>query len=83
MIDSQAGGQTIDAALAATVWQIRCKPGYVIQTAEDVMVVLEAMKTEVPIQAGEDNVGRKVVAFGTGVREGAAVRGGDVLVILE
>lgn len=41
------------------------------------------MKTEINVEAGEENVGRTVMGFGQGVVEGAAVNAGDVLVILQ
>lgn len=52
-------------------------------SAEEVLVVLEAMKTEIGVEAGEENVGRTVKAFGSGVRPGALVKAGDVLVVFE
>ena len=47
------------------------------------MVVLEAMKTEVSIEAGEENVGRRVKGFAQDVKEGASIQAGDVLLYLE
>lgn len=41
------------------------------------------MKTEINVEAGEENVGRKVLGFGKGVREGAQVSPGEVLVVLQ
>lgn len=75
-------GDVVVSSLSASVWKIKCKPGDTIKCAEDVLVVLEAMKTEINIEAGEENVGRTVKGFGKGVKEGAAVRAGDTLVVL-
>lgn len=79
MVDSNF---VIESSLFASVWKINCSPGDLIQSAEEVVVILEAMKTEINIKAGELNVGRKVKSFGKGVKEGVLVRPGDVLVVL-
>ena len=65
------------------MWKIKCAIGDVVQSAEDVLIILEAMKTEVNVEAGEENVGRRVRGFGRDVREGTSVRAGDVLVFFE
>ena len=44
------------------------------------MIILEAMKTEINVPAGEENVGKVVRRLGKGVREGASVQAGDPLV---
>ena len=59
------------------------KPGDKIQTAEDVVIVLEAMKTEINIEAGEENVGLVVKGVGPGIAEGKVVQPGDVLLVFE
>ncbi|EPQ53370.1 hypothetical protein GLOTRDRAFT_117321 [Gloeophyllum trabeum ATCC 11539] len=56
----QDAGETVTASLAATVWKIHCTPGDTIKAAEDVLLVLEAMKTEINVEAGEESVGKKV-----------------------
>lgn len=73
---------TIRAPLFALVWKIHIQPGDVIKTAKDVVIILEAMKTEIPIYAGEDSVGRTYKQLGRGIAEGAAVRPGDTLLVL-
>jgi len=70
----------VTSSLYASIWKIRCKPGDVISSASDILLILEAMKTEIPVTAGEDNVGKKVCRLGKDVKEGASVRPGDVLV---
>ena len=79
----EEGAETVVSSLTASVWKIKCKPGDVVKSGEDVLIILEAMKTEVNVEAGEENVGRTVVGFGKGVKEGAAVGSGDVLVVLK
>ena len=67
----------------ASVWKITCDPGLgdIISSASDVLLILEATKTEIQVTAGEDNVGRTVYRLGKEVKEGASVRPGDVLVM--
>ncbi len=62
---------------------MRCAVGDVIKSNEDVLIILEAMKTEVSVTAGEENVGRRVVGFGRDVREGSVVPAGAPLVYFE
>ena len=76
------GGLEVTASLFATVWKIKCKPGEIIQSESDVLVILEAMKTEIPVLAGHDNIGKKIQRFGSGIKEGASVVPGETLVIL-
>ncbi|KAK7023327.1 urea carboxylase [Favolaschia claudopus] len=76
------GSIKITAPLFGNVWKILCKPGDRIDSAEMTVVILEAMKTEIPVKAGKDNAGRTVKGFGAGVREGASVKPGEVLVVL-
>ena len=78
--DAEASGDYVASSLTANVWKITCAPGDVIKSADHVLLVLEAMKTEISIEAGEEYVGRTVKGFGRGVREGAAVQAGQVLV---
>ena len=76
-------GHTVKSSLTATVWKITCEVGDIVQSAEDVLVIMEAMKTEVSVEAGEDNVGRKVCGFGKDVRPGGLVQAGEVLISLD
>jgi biotin carboxyl carrier protein len=46
-------------------------------------MILEAMKTEVNVFAGEENIGKSILGFGKGWKEGASVHAGDVLVVLD
>ncbi|KAI0721773.1 urea carboxylase [Fomitopsis betulina] len=79
----EEGVEAVVSSLTASVWKIKCKLGDVIKSGEDVLMILEAMKTEVNVEAGEENIGRTVIGFGKGVKEGAAVGSGDVLVVLK
>ncbi|KAF9264321.1 urea carboxylase [Marasmius fiardii PR-910] len=76
----------ITAPLQASIWKIKTRPGDEIQSPNEILIVLEAMKTEIPVKAGSRNVGKKVVGFGDVngqvVAEGTAVQMGDVLVLL-
>ncbi|GJE99971.1 urea carboxylase [Phanerochaete sordida] len=81
--DDGAGSSSVKSSLTASVWKVTCEPGYVVRAAEDVLLVLEAMKTEVNVEAGEENVGKVVRNFGTHVRPGALVQAGDILVTLK
>lgn len=81
--DIAPGSISISSSMAASVWKVKCQPGEVIKSADDVLIILEAMKTEINVRAGEENIGKVVKGLGKGVREGISVQGGDVLVWLE
>ncbi|TFK80957.1 urea carboxylase [Polyporus arcularius HHB13444] len=74
------GGDCLTSSLTAHVWKIKCSVGDRVTSAEQVLFILEAMKTEVNIEAGEENVGRTVKGFGRDVKEGGAIQAGDVLI---
>ncbi|KAJ7155221.1 allophanate hydrolase subunit 2-domain-containing protein [Mycena filopes] len=76
------GSAYITSPLFANVWKICCQAGAVIESADMIVAILEAMKTEIPIRAGEGNVGKTVKGFGRGIFEGAMVNAGDRLVVL-
>ncbi|KAF8876281.1 hypothetical protein BD779DRAFT_1561132 [Infundibulicybe gibba] len=77
------GSATITAPMFASVWKINCAVGGVIQSAGEVLIILEAMKTEVPVKAGPSNVGKMIRSLGDGIKLEATVRPGDVLLVLE
>ncbi|KAH7906361.1 allophanate hydrolase subunit 2-domain-containing protein [Hygrophoropsis aurantiaca] len=81
--DPESGSASVTSSMSASIWKIKCRPGDVIQSADDVLIILEAMKTEINIPAGEENIGRTVKGFGRGIKEGASVGAGDVLVWME
>lgn len=71
----------VAASLDGNIWKIKVEIGDEITSPEQVVVILEAMKTEINIEAGEENVGLRVVQFGYGVKEGTTVKAGDPLVL--
>lgn len=82
-IDIEPGNTTVTSSMSASIWKIKCQPGDVIQSADNILVILEAMKTEINILAGEENIGKVVKSLGKGIREGASVQVGDILVWFE
>ena len=73
----------VSSSLAGSIWKISVEPGHIVERAEETLLILEAMKTEIRIEAGEESVGRRVKGFGRNVRQGAYVTAGEPLVILE
>ncbi|KAG1727747.1 allophanate hydrolase subunit 2-domain-containing protein [Suillus paluster] len=82
-IDVVPGSTSVTSSMSASVWKIKCQPGDVVQSADDVLIILEAMKTEINICAGEECIGKVVKSLGKGIREGASVQVGDVLAWFE
>ncbi|MDX2021638.1 MAG: acetyl-CoA carboxylase biotin carboxyl carrier protein subunit [Deltaproteobacteria bacterium] len=63
----------IDAHIAGTVWKIEVKVGDSV-TAGQVVVILESMKMEMPVEAaGPGTVSAILVQEGQAVEEGQAV----------
>ncbi|HKQ82703.1 MAG TPA: 5-oxoprolinase/urea amidolyase family protein [Steroidobacteraceae bacterium] len=74
--DMPVDGVAITAATSGTVWQLNVKAGQRV-TADDELLVLEAMKMEIPVSsdaAGEISEVR--------CQKGQTVRAGDVLLVL-
>jgi urea carboxylase len=71
---------SIRTPLFASIWRIRCKVGDTITSLDDPLMILEAMKTEIPIKAEQIHLGQTIKAFGRAVKEGALVKPGDVLI---
>ncbi|MUL46351.1 biotin/lipoyl-binding carrier protein [Mycobacterium sp. CBMA293] len=67
----------IAADCAATVWKVVVAPGDQV-TEGDVLMILESMKMEIPIEAEDDGVVAEVH-----VAAGSVVSSGDLLVTLE
>ena len=67
----------VEAPITGTVWKVKVSVGDQVRE-EDELVVLEAMKSEIPIEAEDDGT---VVEIR--VEEGQAVQEGDVLVVLD
>jgi acetyl-CoA carboxylase biotin carboxyl carrier protein len=67
----------IPAHITGVVWKIECAVGD--QVAEgDVVVVLESMKMEMPVEAEDEGTVKEIRC-----EEGQSVPEGDVLVVLE
>lgn len=71
------------APLAGMVNKVLVKVGSTIQSENEVLVILEAMKTEIPVKAGKHHVGRVVKVLGKVIREGAMVQSGETLLLLK
>lgn len=67
----------VPAHITGTVWKIEKKVGEEVK-AGDVLVILESMKMEMPVEAPEDG---KVAEIRC--KESQAVSEGDVLVVLK
>jgi biotin carboxyl carrier protein len=82
MLEHNTNSITIRAALFASVWKISCRIGDRVGSFEEPLLILEAMKSEIPVKPGHGHVGKVIKALGPGIRPGALVKPGDVLVIL-
>lgn len=51
-------------------------------SSEEPLLVLEAMKSEIPVRPDPEHVGKVIKAFGPGMGEGVLVKPGDVLIVL-
>jgi acetyl-CoA carboxylase biotin carboxyl carrier protein len=67
----------VPAHITGTVWKIETKVGEQVKTG-DVLVILESMKMEMPVEAPEDG---KVTEIRC--KESQPVNEGDVLVVLK
>lgn len=74
---------TIPAPIFASIWKILCCPGDEIKTGDEILIILEAMKTEIPVKVGKKHIGKTVTGLGKGIGEGTAVVPGDTLVVLK
>jgi len=66
-------------SLSGLVWNIAAGMGDTISSAKQVVVIIDAMKTEIKISVGEENVRLKVTSLTQGIREGSIVQAGDKL----
>ena len=66
----------VAAHITGTVWKIEVKVGQAVKEG-DVLVILESMKMEMPIEAPEDGTVKEIRC-----KETQAVNEGDVLVVL-
>ena len=67
----------VQAHITGTVWKILVKPGDAV-VSEQVLVILESMKMEMPVESPEAGT-----VLSVAVAEGASVDEGDVLLTLE
>ncbi|EJD01957.1 uncharacterized protein FOMMEDRAFT_109008 [Fomitiporia mediterranea MF3/22] len=77
--ESQETPNFVSASLSGSVWKIKAAVSDIITSPDQVVAILEAMKTEINITAGEENVGLKVSGFAKGIKEGSTVQAGDKL----
>lgn len=78
---TDAEGEPVASPLSASVWKVMVAEGDVIESDEQHVVELEAMKTSVFVAAGEGMKGKKVSAIV--VAHGDAVNPGAPLVYLK
>ena len=67
----------IESPMTANVWKIQVAVGDTVEEG-DTVVILEAMKMEIPVEAEEDGRVAEIRCA-----EGSAVDEGDVLLVLE
>lgn len=67
----------VPAHITGTVWKIEKKVGDAVK-AGDVLVILESMKMEMPVEAPDDGTVAEIRC-----KEAQAVSEGDVLVVLK
>lgn len=67
----------VRAQLSASVWQVKVEPGQSVGQG-DVLVILESMKMEIPVEAERPGVVREVL-----VKPDDLVQHGDLLVTLD
>lgn len=67
----------VPAHITGTVWKIEVKVGDTV-SADDILVILESMKMEMPVEAPEDGTVKEIRCS-----ESQAVNEGDVLIVLE
>lgn len=63
--------------MVATVWKVEVSAGQSVAEGE-VLVILESMKTEIPVLAPRSGTIREI-----SVAEGAGVKEGDVIAVLD
>ena len=67
----------IKAHITGTIWKIKVKAGDKVDEG-DVLVIIESMKMEMPIEANDPGTVKEVKA-----KEGQAVNEGDVLLVVD
>jgi acetyl-CoA carboxylase biotin carboxyl carrier protein len=69
--------ERVEAPVTGSVWKVECAVGDVVEEG-DVLVVLESMKMEIPVEADSDGRISELLCA-----EGDAVADGQTLVVLE
>jgi len=67
----------VEAQITGNVWKIETQVGAQVEE-EDVLLIIESMKMEIPVEAPEAGTVAKIC-----VEEGQAIEEGDVLVVLD
>ena len=67
----------VKSEITGTVWKITAKAGDAV-AEDDVLMILESMKMEIPLTAPEDGVVREIR-----VQEGDTIADGQVAVVLD
>jgi biotin carboxyl carrier protein len=67
----------VKSEITGTVWKILARPGDAV-AEDDILIVLESMKMEIPVTAPEDGVVKAIL-----VAEGDLIAEGQVAVVLE
>ncbi len=67
----------VKSEITGTVWKILIKPGDAV-SEDDILMILESMKMEIPITAPEDGVVKEIF-----VLEGDLIAEGQVAVLLD
>ena len=69
----EPGGVRVEAAVAGKIWKVVAAPGQALK-AGDSIVILEAMKMEIPVVAPQDGTVAQIV-----LKEGDPVEVGDLI----
>jgi len=67
----------VKAELVGNVWKVEAKPGDTVEE-DDILVILESMKMEIPVLAESDGVLAQLA-----VNEGDVVQEGDLIAVIE
>ncbi|MGH2555480.1 MAG: biotin/lipoyl-binding carrier protein [Actinomycetota bacterium] len=65
------------AEMVANVWRVLVSPGHIVGVG-DVLVILESMKMEIPVESPVDGTVKEIR-----VQEGGVVQEGDVIAVIE
>ncbi|MEM1434547.1 MAG: urea carboxylase [Pseudomonadota bacterium] len=77
MLDDDADGAVAESLVAGSVWKVLLEVGALVQ-AGDVIMVIESMKTEIPVVARDAGTVKRLL-----VTEGTPVEAGQAVVLIE